>query len=775
MRLRLFHSLSWKEVVGWIGLIGLLWSGTALGQDLAIENEILQVEWQSQAQQLRILYKPSGQWFVSDGQIPFLHGRVQAFVGTIADLPLGSAVTLELRQTDGSGARIFLFPKLPFAFLQPIHHNGEDHPITLRSIEMLQATVLPGTPLQTLQTLGTAGLTSPQKNPGSYVFLTAVQPQNRSGTLWAWLTQDIGSGLVFSSVQKNQVQFRARLDYGRLYLSPGQSREGDLLAVGYFPNLHKGLETYADLVARWYNIHLPPRPDGYCTWYSRPHGGACDEKHLLELARFIARELKPFGMRFIQIDDGWQAGIRKNGPRKVFLQHNPKGPYPHGLKPVAQELRKLGLIPGLWFMPFAGNHHDPFFADKQDWFVKSPDGTPYEVRWGGTCLDMTVPAARMYLSNVVDRIVHQWSFGYLKLDGLWTGLAAKLLYVNNGYRPDDFGEPAFHDPTQTPVQIYRSGLRLLRQVAGPDVFLLGCNVSQNMRSMGASFGLVDAMRIGPDNNPTIRGLTRGPWHAANRYFLNGRVWYNDPDVLYVRPSMPIEHARLLCSWTAVAGVLTVASDWLPALPPARLDILKRILPSHTLPARPIDLFESDLPRVWMVQTKRDTGPQYVIGFFNWDPKQPLRLSRDLAWYDLPGNRTYVGFDFWANRFVEQFSGKWTIQVPAGSCKVLSLRPVQDFPLVVSTSRHVTQGLVDLDHEAWDSKTYTLHGTSHVVQGDLYELRIWIPNPDWQVRKILLSTGQKPYWYRLEAEGHGLRVGWIPDRTGKVDWSIQFRP
>lgn len=53
--------------------------------------------------------------------------------------------------------------------------------------------------------------------------------------------------------------------------------------------------------------------------------------------------------------------------------------------------------------------------------------------------------------------------------------------------------------------------------SGEEVFILGCNVSQNMRTLGASFGLVDAMRIGPDNGPSWEALKRGPWHGTNRY------------------------------------------------------------------------------------------------------------------------------------------------------------------------------------------------------------------------------------------------------------------
>ena len=56
-------------------------------------------------------------------------------------------------------------------------------------------------------------------------------------------------------------------------------------------------------MARDVRHQLPPQPAGYCTWYAEKHGGACDEKHLAELAAFAARNLKPFGFEFVQIDD----------------------------------------------------------------------------------------------------------------------------------------------------------------------------------------------------------------------------------------------------------------------------------------------------------------------------------------------------------------------------------------------------------------------------------------------------------------------------------------
>jgi len=531
-------------------------------------------------------------------------------------------------------------------------------------------------------------------------------------------------------------------------------------------------------VARWYAIHLPPQPDGYCTWYSRPHGGCSNDRFVRELADFCAKRLAPYGFRFIQIDDGWQDGRSRNGPRKVFCRHRPNGPFPDGMKPVADHLRGLGLVAGLWFMPFAGTHDDPFFADKQDWFVHTPQGAPYVSRWGGTSLDMTHPKARAYLVRVVRQITHEWGYKYLKMDGLYTGMAVRQLYVHNPYRPDDLGEAVFHRPEVTPVEAYRSGLRLVRQAAGPDVFLLGCNVSQNMRTMGASFGLVDAMRIGPDNGAGPGGVRRGPWHGSNRYFLHGRIWYNDPDPVYVRPSMPIELARLSCSWAAVAGQLTVASDWLPGLPEERLEILRRIWPNHGLKPRPVDLFEADLPRIWHLVAERGGVRRDVVGLFNWNDKAPTHIACPAERIGLPKAEAYVGFDFWADRFLPPVQKVVEADLAPLSCRVLALRPAAEHPQVVSTSRHVTQGIVDVLEERWSAAARTLSGRSRVVAGDPYEVRIVVPagEASWTAEAATVDpaeAAEAPPTVRQD--GPALRVRFVPKRTGEVGWQVRFRP
>ena len=169
--------------------------------------------------------------------------------------------------------------------------------------------------------------------------------------------------MVFSPIEGDAIGIKAQLDYGRLRIKPGQDAEGETFALGYFDDARLGLEAYADAIAKVYSIKLPPQHPGYCTWYMEKYAKACDEKHLAELSDYAAKNLKPYGFDFIQIDDHWQAGTGTNGPKKNFATHAPKGPYPSGMKAAADNIKSLGLTPGIWFMPFAGNHNDPFFAD----------------------------------------------------------------------------------------------------------------------------------------------------------------------------------------------------------------------------------------------------------------------------------------------------------------------------------------------------------------------------------------------------------------------------
>jgi hypothetical protein len=738
----------------------------AQNSELTITNETLTVRWSQNAARLSINAKAVGRDFLTDGKFA---GTVNsARLIAVTDKTFGPGQAIEVSYSNGNHDTVMLFPKLPFVLVRPMLHNAGAETSVTSKLKALTATVDLGKPATQLKTLGTGGLLAADKNPGSYVWLAVAEPQTRNGVVFGWLTHERGSGVVFSKVDDGAVNVDAVIEYGKLRLAPGKTEDLETLAIGYFDDARLGLEQWADAVAKVHNVQLKPQPTGYCTWYSQPHGGASDEKHLAELAEYSAKNLAPFGFSVVQIDDKWQMGWKRSSPsspKKDFRAHDPKGPYPKGMKAAADHIKSLGLVPGIWFMPFAGTVGDPFFDQHLDWFAKTPDGKPYDTPWGGTCLDMTNPDAREHLRDITRRICREWGFEYIKIDGLWTGTATKQLYVNSGYKEDDLGAAVFKDPDKTNIEVFRSGLKLVREAAGEKVFILGCNAPQNMRTYGGAFGLVDAMRVGPDNKAEWKSLLRGPIFGTRHYFLHGRLWWNDPDPVYVRDSIPLKHAQLICSWVALSGQLNLSSEWIPGLSAERLDVLKRTMPSHHAVARPVDLFEHDLPRVWTVNTPgRD-----VVGLFNWESSEQ-KFDVPLEQLGLNANTGYFAFDYWGNRLLPSVKGRLQLTLPAESSVVLAVRPRMNHPQLISTSRHVTQGIVDVTDEKWDAASKTLSGCSQVVGEDPYELRV-VSNGA-KVEKISLSATDIKASH--ESDESLTRVKFTSLTSRDITWSIQFK-
>ena len=166
------------------------------------------------------------------------------------------------------------------------------------------------------------------------------------------------------------------------------------------------------------------------------------------------------------------------------------------------------------------------------------------------------------------RTIHGWGYNYFKMDGLWTGTATEQIYVNDGYKDDHIGNNApFHDPTKTNIEVYRDGLKLLREAAGPERVLLRLQRQPEHAHARRHDrpGRFDAHR--PRQRHELGRPRRGPIRGSRLYFLNGRVWWNDPDPCYVRASIPIDACPAHHVMGGdLSGEFNLNSDWLPGLP-----------------------------------------------------------------------------------------------------------------------------------------------------------------------------------------------------------------
>ena len=684
--------------------------------------------------------------------------------------PLGEMQGISIQSSPDSPTRqsLFLAPGVPFLLVQAELFNAGTEPLERKTLVPFDAALDLGGDTGSLKWLGCDGLAPAPQGKTSYVFLTLADPATRQGVVGGWVTHERASGIVQGSVVDGTVRLSARSEYGRVSVAPGGLLEGETFALGFFEDVLDGLDAFAGLTAKINNIVLPKNvPSGYCTWY---HAGALNETGMGKLAEFCAEQrLNEYGLTTLQIDDGWQILSRD------YTAHKPDGPYRSGMKATADTIRAAGFRPGLWLIPFGWDAKSPTFAEHQDYFVHREDGSIYGVTWAGDCLDMTHPGAQALLQDTVRRAAQEWGYSYLKIDGLWSGIAALLLYPSPEYRDDGLGDAVFHDRTKTNIDAFRQGLRLVREAAGPDTYLLGCCIPQNMRSMGGSIGLVDGMRIGADISAEWKSIVGCIPMAARLYFWNGKVWYNDPDCLMVREPLTLDQARAWGSVIALSGQMNMNSDWIPGLPPERLEIIKRTMPNTGYVARPLDLLENNEPRRWHLHAEVQGARRDVVGLFQWDDTGPATVRLQLEALGLanePGAQ-YLGFDFWENQFIPAFSVGREFELRPGSCRVIVLERVLERPQLISTSRHAAQLLAEISELRWDTERKCLSGISQVIAGDNYELRVYcggyglasaaVSAEDLASHVTLSPAEEKPF----------LRVGIASPQSRGVDWEIVF--
>jgi hypothetical protein len=232
---------------------------------------------------------------------------------------------------------------------------------------------------------------------------------------------------------------------------------------------------------------------------------------------------------------------------------------------------------------------------------------------------------------------------------------------------------------------------------------------------------------------------------------------------------------------ALAGQFFLVSDWLPALPNERLDILKRTMQSHSATARPVDYFDNILPTTWLVTATNDTVRRDVIGVFNFETNRS-NVNFSCAKLGLDATKNYFAFNFWANSPGPMIQADFNCELPPNSCRILAVRAVENHPVLVSTSRHVTQGIVDVTGEKWDVTTKTLSGISQIVGNDSYELRVAGLNADGRKWKLVsakvspkdvaagVGIAAKP---AVMGEDGWCRVGVDSKTSRAVKWTLGF--
>jgi hypothetical protein len=184
-----------------------------------------------------------------------------------------------------------------------------------------------------------------------------------------------------------------------------------------------------------------------------------------------------------------------------------------------------------------------------------------------------------------------------------------------------------------------------------------------------------------------------------------------------------------------------------------------------------DFFQSANPGIWNLTDERSGVRRDVIGLFNWDQAQGMNVNYPMARLDLDGGAQYIGFDFWGNKYIGPFGGNVVQVIPPQGTRIIAVRKLSGNPMVVSTNRHVADPIYSVEKEAWGGTA--LSGTSKVVGGDDYELRIYAAKTgggSWTAGTPTVDGGATA---SVSQTGDQVRVTIKAAANRSVNWSIPF--
>jgi hypothetical protein len=232
-------------------------------------------------------------------------------------------------------------------------------------------------------------------------------------------------------------------------------------------------------------------------------------------------------------------------------------------------------------------------------------------------------------------------------------------------------------------------------------------------------------------------------------------------------------AQATATLLSLTGGNIISGDRLPDLDPVRLEILKKTLPAWGEAARPVDLFDTDLHRIFALKIKKQFGEWTVAGFFNSDESEMKEYVMPLKRLWLDNTKTYVVYDFWNNRYFGELTNDLKVIIPPASVLLLSIHEKPTIPNIISTDRHILQGAVELEDAKWDLANQVLSGISHGTPNSAYNLFIYMPDSHpWRQGGIALYNDFADYTLKM-TDKNILRMHMRFEEESRISWSINF--
>jgi hypothetical protein len=365
------------------------------------------------------------------------------------------------------------------------------------------------------------------------------------------------------------------------------------------------------------------------------------------------------------------------------------------------------------------------------------------------------------------------------------------------YWVDNCGpKPTVYDPKMTELEGFR------RFYGSVQKGLLSTGRNDILIRSGASYmadysaaGILDVFAPGPDvaNCWVEQQISVATQLVHEDYLCHYNLWRRAIDDYFPAGPQTVDQTRAMATLLAFTGLgFTTTDVGLPNIPKDRLELLRQLVPVGTM--RPMDIYrfdvkgieslqgwdtqspdgykfdENPLPRIWTLNVLKGDYEWQLLAVFNWGLRTEQQHFISFADLGLDPGREYLVFDFFSQKPVGIFSGGIGCRVAPASARSLSIHPIGDRPFLVSTDRHITQGVADTDGLAWDRNRATLSGVFTAgVRGRTYHLTFYAPS-GWTSAQATVGGRSA----KLQQLGGGLFRVSVACTDKKMPWSVAFR-
>lgn len=529
------------------------------------------------------------------------------------------------------------------------------------------------------------------------------------------------------------------------------------LRMHYYRN-HLGYKYYAP----WDHQTKRDAVAGWCSWEAFRRD--IDEQKIRQISSFMEENLKDYGLKYIQVDDGYQKmplPYRAEADMKEGWMTCEEQKFPRGHAGIVEEIKQHGFVPAIWTNANITNDE---FPEKHPKNVLFHEGKALKGEWIDYLYDCTPKTLAEQVTPIFEGF-RDAGYKYVKIDAIRHLLLDGLHEaVRLGSMTNEEAEGKF-----------RAYMEATKKGMSDDMFYLA-----SWGEMHEIVGVADACRISMDANPTWAGVRMQLFEMA-RWFHTQRVLFlNDPDHVCVRTKP--EWAKSVLSLISLSGGLCMLSDTRDAYTEEKLEIIKKTLPplttctgetgvlnmdypaytwtklhgfavqSHETPVEMEDVEQKDaynmagiypsmhdahpFSTLWSFHLNHAEENWCVMGRFATIPLGETEITLDKL--NLDPAQKYHAFDFWKQKYLGVVTGSIPVRsLELGECQIVGLRKVKKVPQFIASSRHVSMDAVSIQSQEWKENMLLLRINGVKGTREVYYIAV---SKGFEVKEVKSSAG-----------------------------------